>query len=94
MINHYRIGRVGKFKLLMCLECNPPEPKAILTKTHMRIYHNMTKEEYCKTHPEHSHAVCWGDLNPDRAEYKWWRKEAKKRGTNIQKSHAPAPECP
>ena len=33
----------------------------ILTKAHLRIKHNMTKEEYLKLHPEHNNPKYWGD---------------------------------
>ena len=72
MINHYLVGRTGRYELLYCKECGTTV--AVLTKAHMRIKHNMTKEEYCRKHPEHSHAPCWGDLNPNRKEYEGWRK--------------------
>jgi hypothetical protein len=90
VINFYRVGRTGRYKLLNCLECNPPTTVAVLTKAHMRIQHNMTKEEYCKKHPEHAHPTCWGDLNPDRREYKQWRGEGRFETRSTQTKTKPS----
>jgi hypothetical protein len=47
---------------LFCAECG--EPVDYLTKTHLRLKHNLTKAEYLRRHPEHEVSSFWAAMVP------------------------------
>ena len=49
----------------------------ILTKAHLRIKHNMTKEEYLKLHPEHNNPKYWAEANQLRINGSRWATKKK-----------------
>ena len=46
--------------LVACGECGASVD--VLTKTHMRIQHNMTKARYLELHPEHDQPQFWAAI--------------------------------
>ena len=67
--------------IVNCALCG--ESKDLLTKMHLRIKHNMSKEEYLRLHPEHDQARYWGEANQLRVSGSRWA-TPKKEGKTVR----------